>query len=326
MRRDVIALAAGVLFVIAFCALVFVTGPWLASVPHLPDTGASWYFWKLPNPTWLTRFTVWSLYLAHQFTLWGLIAWARKQNLKVSSGLHRVNFLALGLNALFVVLHWAQTNFTYDGLAQDVSIWSSLGSVAFLLIWVLLMENPRRGLFFGWKAPISNRVADFAKKTHGYVFAWAVIYTFWYHPTEATSGHLIGFFYTLLLMLQGSLFFTRIHTNKWWTLTLEMLVIAHGTLVALMQNQSFWTTFFFGFSGLFIITQMHGLGWSRLVRGLILAAYLGAVVFVYSNRGVAKVNEVFRIPLIDYVGVAVLALLLAGIVRVIGKRQEGTPT
>lgn len=326
MRRDVIALAAGVLFVIAFCALVSFTGSWLASVPHLPDQGASWYFWKLPNPTWLTRLTVWSLYLAHQFTLWGLIAWAQRQNLKVSSGLHRVNFLALGVNAVFVLLHWAQTNFTYDGLAQDVSIWSSLGSVAFLLIWVLLMENPRRGLFFGWKAPISNRVTDFAKRTHGYVFAWAVIYTFWYHPTEATSGHLIGFFYTLLLMLQGSLFFTRIHTNKWWTLTLEMLVIAHGTLVALMQNQSFWTTFFFGFTGLFIITQMHGLGWSRLVRGLILAAYFGAVVFVYSNRGVAKVNEVFRIPLIDYVGVAVLALLLAGIVRVFGRRQQGAPT
>lgn len=321
-RRDVIALAGGVLFVIAFCVAVYVTGQWLASVPHLPDQGASWYFWKLPNPTWVTRTTVWALYLAHQLTFFALIAWGQRQNLKVSSGLQRVNVLALGLNALFVVLHLVQTQVTYDGLAQDVSIWSSLGSVAFLLIWVLLMENPRRGLFFGWKAPISPRVIDFARRTHGYVFAWAVVYTFWYHPTEPTSGHLIGFFYTLLLMLQGSLFFTRVHTNRWWTLTLEVLVIAHGTLVAVMQNQSFWTTFFFGFTGLFIITQMHGLGWSRWVRGLILGAYLGALVFVYAHRGVAKVNEAFRIPLIDYAGVLLLALILAGIVRVFGQRSR----
>ena len=25
---------------------------------------------------------------------------------------------------------------------------------------------------------------DVAKRYHGYVFSWAVIYTFWYHPME----------------------------------------------------------------------------------------------------------------------------------------------
>ena len=52
------------------------------------------------------------------------------------------------------------------------------------------------------------------RKYHGYVFAWATVYTFWYHPMENTAGHLIGFFYMFLLLLQGSLFLTRIHINK----------------------------------------------------------------------------------------------------------------
>ncbi len=42
---------------------------------------------------------------------------------------------------------------------------------------------------------------------------------------EPTNGHLIGFFYMFLLMLQGSLFFTRIHVNRWWTLIQEFLVL-----------------------------------------------------------------------------------------------------
>ena len=58
---------------------------------------------------------------------------------------------------------------------------------------------------------------------------WAVIY----HPMEATSGHLIGFLYMFLLLVQGSLFFTRAHVNRWWTLFLEVAVLAHGTLVAI---------------------------------------------------------------------------------------------
>jgi hypothetical protein len=66
-----------------------------------------------------------------------------------------------------------------------------------------------------------------------------------------------------LLLLQGSLFFTRIHTNRWWTVTQEVLVLAHGALVAVMQGNNFWRMF--GFWGMFVITQMHGLGLSRRV-------------------------------------------------------------
>ena len=68
------------------------------------------------------------------------------------------------------------------------------GSVVLLLVFVLLMENPRRGLFFGYKAPGLRTAVDVTKRYHGYLFSWAVIYTFWYHPMEDTGGHILGTF------------------------------------------------------------------------------------------------------------------------------------
>jgi hypothetical protein len=49
------------------------------------------------------------------------------------------------------------------------------------------MENRRRGMFFGKKLPINQQIIPFARKYHGYFFAWATIYN---HPMEPTSGHL----------------------------------------------------------------------------------------------------------------------------------------
>jgi hypothetical protein len=309
-RRDLLALWGGILFSLAFTGLIWWAGGRLDSIRLLPDQGASWYYWKLPDPTFWTRATAWGFYLAHQIVIWGLIYYAQKHELKYTTRLHRINWIALGLNAFFITLHFAQTHIWYDGLAQDVSIFSSQGSVIVLLVWVLLMENSRRGMFFGKRLPISQEIIRFARKYHGYFFAWAAIYTFWYHPMVATSGHLIGFLYMFLLMLQGSLFFTRIHINKWWMFTQEFLVLVHGTLVAIMQGAGLWPMFFFGFGGIFVITQMHGLGLSRLARGLILAAYIGVALWVYSDRGWASLNEIIRIPIIDYLAVLVLAGLI----------------
>ena len=243
--------------------------------------------------------------------MWGLIYYAQTRVKRYRRGLHPMNYLALGLNALFILLHLVQTHLWYDGLAQDVSIFSSQGSVIVLLIWVLLMENSRRGMFFGARLPIGKAVIRFARKYHGYFFAWAVIYTFWYHPAEALFGHLWGFFYTTLLILQGGLMYTRAHTNRYWTLLLEVVVLAHGTLVAVMQGAGMWPMFFFGFGGIFVITQMHGLGLSRWVRATILAAYIGAAVWIYSGRGLANIHQITWIPVIDYLGVLLLAGLFA---------------
>lgn len=312
----------GVLASFVLTGLIWLLGSRLDSVALLPDQGASWYFWKLPEPTFWTRLTAWGFYLAHQLAFWGLIYFAQTRVKKYSKGLHKVNIFALGINAFFILLHVLQTHLWYDGLAQDVSIWSSQGSVVVLLVLVLIMENRRRGMFFGKPAPISRQVVDFVRKYHGYFFSWAIVYTFWYHPAVSTPGHLMGFFYMFLLMLQGSLFFTRIHVNKWWTLVQEVMVLAHGTIVAVFQGAGLWPMFFFGFGGIFIITQMHGIGLKKWAKFAFLFGYAGLATLVYSQRGWVALNEIVRIPVIDYVLVFILSGLIGLGMRVARALRE----
>jgi hypothetical protein len=310
-RTARIALWGGIAFSLAFTALIWWAGQRLASIPHLPDQGAAWYYWKLATPTFWSHFTAWMFYALHQIAFWSLIFYAQTRVKTYSKGLHPVNVWALGMNVFFVLLHFVQTHIWYDGLAQDVSIFSSQGSVILMLVAILLMENQRRGLFFGNKISFAKRIGSFARKYHGYLFAWATVYTFWYHPMENTPGHLVGFMYMFLLLLQGSLFLTRIHINKWWTLTQEVAVGIHGTLVAIFQGMGLWPMFAFGFASIFILTQMHGLGWNRLVRWLVTGLYAAAAIFIYSGRGWLKLNEIIRIPMIEYLLVFVLAGLIA---------------
>jgi hypothetical protein len=127
---------------------------------------------------------------------------------------------------------------------------------------------------------------------------------------ESTQGHLIGFFYMFLLMLQGSLFYTRLHVNRWWMLVQEATVLIHGTLVALMQGNGMWPMFFFGFAGLFVITQMHGVPLKRWMRWAVLGAYVVGALIVYGSRDIGMIHQTIWIPLIEYAGV----LLLAGLI------------
>ncbi|WP_439658795.1 hypothetical protein ACSHWB_41465 [Lentzea sp. HUAS TT2] len=307
----------GVVASAVLTGLVWLLGQRLHGVVLLPDQGASWYYWKLPDPTFWSRASAWVGYAAHQLVSWGLIYYAQTRIRRYTTGLHRINVLALAANGAFIGLHALQTQVFYDGLAQDVSIFSSQGSVVLLLVVVLLMENRRRGLVLTWSAPISAQVVGFARRYHGYLFSWAAIYTFWYHPMESSSGHLIGFFYMFLLLVQSSLMFTTSHTNRWWTLTLELLVAVHGTLVAVMNSgpNGMWPMFFFGFVAIFVLTQMHGVGLSVRTRWWIGGTFVVAALAVYSWRGLGKIDEVVRIPLIEYLLVAVLALLIWAGVR-----------
>ena len=243
----------------------------LEAFPKLPDQGATWYYWKLAEPTTMSRITSWGFYLAQQFIIWGLIWYAQKHVRKYTPGLHMVNIVALAVNATFVVLHYFQTHIWYDGIAQDVHIFTSQWSVIIMLIWIMLMESRTRGLAFGKKVGFSKGIVQFARKYHGYYFAWAIIYTYWFHPMEGTPGHLLGFFYTFMLLLQGSLFFTRLHVNKWWMVLMEVTVLAHGTIVAIVQGNNLWPMFLFGFLGVFVVTQMWGLNLRRPVAWAFLA-------------------------------------------------------
>lgn len=284
----------------------------LAQFELTPIQRNFWYVWQLAHPTLGGRVSAWSLYAVHQALLWGLIYYAQTRVRRYGQRLHVVNVLALGINLVFAVAHLAQTHLFYDGLAQDVHEASSLGSVLVMLVMVLIMENRERGMFFGKPAPLSERLTVFLRRYHGYYFSWAITYTFWYHPAVSSPGHLAGFAYIFLLMIQGSLFFTRLHTNKLWRFSVEFAVIVHSVAVAWMVPQFTVARFLFGWLGLFLVTQMHGLGLSRRVRMLLGVSWLVGVFGWYSHAGIDRIHEVLRVPVAMYLVLAVLAPLIAG--------------
>jgi hypothetical protein len=175
-------------------------------------------------------------------------------------------------------------------------------------------------MFFGAKMPLLKEAGSALRKYHGYYFSWAILYTFWYHPMEITGGHLLGFLYMFLLMLQGSLFFTRMHVNPRWTIFSEASVVLHGVIVAILAGQE-WPRFFGGFLGLFVITQMHGLGFSKTVRWIIGGLYIAALFVVYSyTQGIEYIYEAGLIPMTEFVLVVLLSLIVVGLCRLLGYR------
>ena len=295
---------------VALTASIFAIKPALEQVTLLPDQGASWYFWKLPESNLGGRLSAWLGYLLHQFFIWWLIYIAKQKRSEMlqTKGMHRLNWLALIGTAAFILLHLMQTATYYDGLAQDVSVFSSQASVVLLLVIVILIEAPRRGIWFGSGGNWVAKIRPILIQYHGYYFAWAITYTFWFHPMETTLGHLLGFFYTFLLFIQAGFIFTPLHTNRYWTIVLEIGVLIHGVTVALIAGQEVWPMFAFGFLLMFIVTQMHGLGLSKMFRwGLVLLTVLSIIV-VYQHRGFQNIHEIIRIPIIDYL----LVLLIGG--------------
>jgi len=103
-----------VLVSIAFTGLIWILGPNLNKYIDilLPDQGASWYYWKLPERNSTSMMIVWGLYLLHQIGSWGGIYWAQR-NLKdniTSRNLSRYNLFMLSWNAVFIILHLVETH------------------------------------------------------------------------------------------------------------------------------------------------------------------------------------------------------------------------
>lgn len=303
----------GLAFCAGFMGLILAFAPYSADFAIAPDRGNFWYYWQRADADAWSRLSAWLPYCLHQLAIWTLIAKARDARPRYIFGLHPHNVWALGINASFILLHIVQTKFFYDGLAQDVHEATSMMSVVLMLLLILLMENRRRGLFFGQGVPLLNGPGETVRRYHGYYFSWAIIYTFWYHPVEITPGHLAGFAYMSLLLLQSSLFFTRFHTNRWWTMFLETLFVIHGALVAyyiMVEGQGGpWHMFLFGGVAVFLITQLHGLGLGlkgKLAIALPLVAGMGAfyVLFPENLAGLP------RIPMIMYIGTFIMAGLV----------------
>ncbi len=292
------------IFSLLICAAIIAMGGVLSQfelIP-LPDDPLV-YEWQLAEQTAWGQLTAWLFFALHQLLVWGTIYYAQSRYSKRDYGttLRPVNVSALVINLVFVILHYLQTMFFYDAIAQDLPSWTAQFAVALMLIVILGMENQRRGLFFGKKVGFRKAFTDGLRKYHGYFFSFAVIYTFWFHPMAPTWGHLIGFIHVILVMAQGSLMFLRVHLNKRWMFLLEILVLPHAFQVALNQGSDIWPMFFFGFAAIFLVTQMHGLGLKPWVRQLFYGAFLLLALYVYLVlREPYQVNEVLRIPLIEY--------------------------
>ncbi len=328
-KSIIIALIVSVLFVVITYLISLTLGRFQAGL--LPDTGAGWYYWKLANIELWATITMWVFYLAHQIVVWWLIYRLKDQPTLEKGRIGKINFWLLIVNGIFIALHVVQTAFFYDALAQFVPVMSSQGSVIVMLVMILVMANVRRGLFFGKKVPMPKGGVSRVRKIHGYFIAWAVIYTFWFHPMEGTAGHLMGFFYAFILMTQLSLAKTSWHTNLKWITVLEVYVAIHGAVVAIGQGNGMWPMFFFGFMMMFIVTQVHGIVKNRIAVAGIIASYVALLIVVYSGLmgnafsgtavGFKDIHQATWIPLILYALVFAMVWLMQG-VDVLIKRKK----
>lgn len=269
------------------------------------------YRWISADPHPAARPTAWAGYLLHQLAIWGCVYAAQRSRPGYADGMRPLNWLALGVNGAGAALHFAQSRRYYDGLALDVPEGSSLGSAAFLLMLTLAMESPRRGLLLGLARPkLPPELTRFARRYHGYIFSWATVYTFWYHPIEPLPSHLGGLYHTLMLFVQSSLLFTKAHRDPRWTLALEMLVLPHAVITTLQKRSGFGAMFSFGILGMFVLAQMHGLRLSRRARLGIGGAYGAAALAYYGGRReLRRLPDVLRVPALEYGVVGLLALI-----------------
>ncbi len=316
----------------ALTALVWALEPLLMAVPHLPDKGAAWYFWQTvpANRSLLSHITPWIGYALHQVSVFFIVILMMKE--KAHPGkLSRLNIAALATNAFFILLHILQTQLWYDGLAQDVPVWSSQFSVIIMLVIILYQLAPQRGLFLGRKIAWKREAWVWTNKWHSLYISWALIYTFWFHPTEGQFGLLIGFFYMFLLLIQLSFANTEIHFSLPWLAVLELMVGLHGPLIAIQKallgqdagingfaftgREGNWIMFTTGFLFMFAFTGQYSLKMPRWAYALVLALYAALVLGLYSQRGFGKIYEVAFIPAALYGG----AFALAGVARIADK-------
>ncbi|MBK8034646.1 MAG: hypothetical protein IPK17_35120 [Chloroflexi bacterium] len=300
---DRTALTLGIWFTVFISLAIVALGVWLTrfelATPDLSD--GFFYEWQLATPNFWNAATAWIGFALHNLLIWGTTWWAQERYSKYTGTLRPANYWALAINAVFIVLHYVQTAVFYDGIAQDLPSWTAQFTVIMMLFVILAMENRRRGMVFGKKINFRKEFYGWLRRYHGYAFSFAVIFTFWFHPMVPTFGHVFGFVHVILVMLQGSLMFTRTHLDRKWNFLLEIIVLPHAAMVALGQGTGIVYMFLFGFLTIFIVTQMHGLGLKAWVNYLFGAGYLLSILFTYLVlRAPYQANEIIRIPAIEY--------------------------
>lgn len=284
--------------------------------PEIYDNGFNYYLWKFRaiDQDVVARVTGWVFFIAHFGSVGYLLN--KSKTAERVDGYSKYNVYLLLVNAFFIVLHFVHTWVWYDALAQDTPVWSSQGSVIIMLVLILIIENRRRGLFFGKKVPLPKEATRAVMKYHGIYIALATIFTFWYHPMENTIFHIIGFFYMYLLFIQMSFSRTKIHQNKYFNVALEVTVLFHGASVAFFSGNAPWSMFLFGFAFIFFVTQIYGLGLNKktihIMQGIFVLIALLTYSGLFNDKTFIDLNEIIRIPTIEYLLVFVFVFVIYG--------------
>ena len=309
-----------------------------------------WYYWKLKpkDVTHFTRLFPWLCYICHQLTVWsvlylGQVAKTKDAILtgrtKYTGKMYRYGWMLFGINAVFSLVHLVQTHLTYDGLAQDASYASIDSSMLLLVILIMLVEYSERGWVFGWPSlyhtsTCSNilrlRLAPIylLRKYHGYAISWVAVYILWYHPMENTYGHAIGICFAWLILIQGSLMYSKMHLNAWWRFFLQLSVAVYATISAaqatsvetVLRGTRTWPTYIFGYTFVAALTWIFILkvwrkmpNWTRIFPIVIVVGVTaGNYTWITWEDGqpFMRLYEILQIPGLYYIYSLFLWVLL----------------
>jgi hypothetical protein len=189
-----------------------------------------------------------------------------------------------------------------------------------MLAIVLILENPRRGFFRGRKAgkPLTVQVVGFFRRTHMFIFAWALVYTFWFHPMATDPQLISGFFYMFLLFTQITLAWTPIHQDKRWIILLESYVAIHAVVVAIWNTEFFggavmWPMFFTGFAFMFVFTYMYAFRVSRKVYWSVTTIYMAFLAWLYLPEPLGFGRSVLNLTRLEFLWIPLILYGLAAL-------------
>jgi hypothetical protein len=190
-----------------------------------------------------------------------------------------------------------------------------------MLAVILILENPRRGLILGHKAgkPFTAQVTGFFRRSHMYIFAWALVYTFWFHPMATDPQLLSGFFYMFLLFTQVTLAWTWMHFNKKWIILLESYVTIHAVIVAIFNTSFFnspdmwpmWPMFFSGFAFMFVFTYMYALKTNVKIYWLVIAIYVVFLIWLYFPTPIGYGRSIVNLSRLEFIWIPIILHALA---------------
>lgn len=250
------------------------------------------------------------------------MAKAMEESPKYSTEWRWFNWWMLYVNAIFISLKIITNFFTYNALSSHLPLWFGQGTVFNILVMVLAMQVPVRGMCLGkckrgcgcgsvtvCTGDMWTEMAMFIRKYHGFYFAFGVTNDWYYHPMEATPGHLLGIVNDLLIFWQSISIYTPAHRNKWWCIACEFCVMLHGPLIAIGRGGGAGM-FGFGFVTVFMLSGQWGLPLKNYERVGLLVICVAMCLCNYGlgwskrfgNEPVAwkDLAEVPRIPSIYY--------------------------